>query len=255
MCLGQSQVQPLCTQGWPQVFSEISSYWCLEYFATLNLLLSFCHVSYLSLPLSFHICSSCPSDIMWEYIPYSRSWMKTLINMRSHAVVAHKKPLCNFISLCSFCCCSCTGEHGTVCIPAEVWERRQSHEGGSGMPLAALPSFPIHPSLPSCLLVGLPSCTMGMVGPAGLRYDNAGTPSHRDSSVVSFSHLISFSIPSVNMILKFTTTQNLDKLPDGLWEDDRLGRQETCVIRTRKHMPGYIYILGAVDLPLQLRGY
>lgn len=129
-------------------------YWCLEYFATLNLLLSFCHVSYLILPISFHICTSCPSDIMWEYNLYSRSLMKTLINMRSHAVVASSQ-LHVFVQLLLLLLYhqSGLGEHGT---PAEVWERRQSHEGGSGMPLAALPSFPImciHPFHPSCLLV------------------------------------------------------------------------------------------------------
>lgn len=102
----------------------------------------------------------------------------------------------------------------------------------------------VRPSLPSCLLVGLPSCTMGTIGPAGLRYDNARTPRHFDSSVVSFSHLISFPVPSVNMVLKFTFTQKLDELPDGLWEEGRPGGQprNLCDMHTETYAWAHIHI-------------
>lgn len=67
--------------------------------------ISYCHLTHVShlsvLPVSFHICSSSPFDIICKSFPYPSSLTRMLINARAHAAVTHQKPLCNSASLCS----------------------------------------------------------------------------------------------------------------------------------------------------------
>lgn len=162
-------MQTPITPGWPQGFTGDFNYipGAVRFFHVKSLIVIYSCFSFPVLPVSFHICSSSPFDIMCKYFPYLRSLMKMLINMRAHAVVTHQKPLCSSISLPSFCLCfwSLRWRSGHALGFVLLWKSERWHKCDAGGFGNSVWECSFHCWLPDKACV--PVCTIGAIRQVG----------------------------------------------------------------------------------------
>lgn len=143
----QISMQAPITPRWLQGFTGDSSYTlgAVRFFHVKSLIVIYSCFPFSALPMSFHICSSSPFNIICKYFPYLRSLMKMLINVRAHAVVTHQKPLCNSMSLPSFCLCFWSlcwhSGHAVGFVLLRKTERRHKCDAGGFGNVPSIASF------------------------------------------------------------------------------------------------------------------